>query len=221
MSEEHFDILDSTGALTGVTAARSRVHAEGLFHRAVHVWLFCPSTNELLVQERALCKDSWPGRWDVSSAGHVSAGGNAIDAAVRELEEELGVAVPPDRFKYLYTHLEKLSSVQRGKPFINNEFNEVFVIQITAQERKLLDPTNAVLRDLPQDFSPSGLRGITSFNGFKLQKSEVSAVQWISLIDAETWWRDGDDRVVPCTNWPSYGRIFKCLRGEEIVENAF
>ncbi len=48
----------------------SRLRRAGDWHRAAHVWVFCPSTRELLLQQRALGKDSWPGLWDISAAGH-------------------------------------------------------------------------------------------------------------------------------------------------------
>lgn|GEM_PF-5210587 len=37
--EEHFDILDADGQLTGVTKPRSEVHRNGLRHRTVYVWI--------------------------------------------------------------------------------------------------------------------------------------------------------------------------------------
>ena len=42
----------------------------GDWHRAVHVWLFAMDTQRLLLQKRSQIKDSWPGRWDISAAGH-------------------------------------------------------------------------------------------------------------------------------------------------------
>ncbi|KAL6996765.1 hypothetical protein U1Q18_006893 [Sarracenia purpurea var. burkii] len=39
------------------------------------------STQELLLQRRADCKDSWAGLWDVSSAGHISAGDSSLSTA--------------------------------------------------------------------------------------------------------------------------------------------
>ena len=86
MEEERFDIVDAAGAPTGETRPRSEVHALGLRHRAVHVWLLSPRTGELLLQRRADIKDSWPGRWDISSAGHLSAGESSLPTAMRELE---------------------------------------------------------------------------------------------------------------------------------------
>lgn len=57
MGEELFDLVDPvTGAPTGEVRPRSQVHAEGLYHSAVHVWLLSP-TGELLLQRRAACKD--------------------------------------------------------------------------------------------------------------------------------------------------------------------
>lgn len=60
---------------------RSEVHRDGDYHRAVHVCIYCESTGELLLQRRADCKDSWPGQWDISSAGHISAGDSSLSSA--------------------------------------------------------------------------------------------------------------------------------------------
>lgn len=42
----------------------------GDWHRVAHVWLYVMDTKELLLQKRCSFKDSWPGKWDISSAGH-------------------------------------------------------------------------------------------------------------------------------------------------------
>jgi isopentenyldiphosphate isomerase len=60
---------------------RGEVHRDGDYHRAVHVWIYSESTQELLLQRRADCKDSWPGQWDISSAGHISAGDSSLVSA--------------------------------------------------------------------------------------------------------------------------------------------
>lgn len=60
---------------------RGDVHRDGDYHRAVHVWIFAESTQELLVQKRADCKDSFAGLWDISSAGHISAGDSSLITA--------------------------------------------------------------------------------------------------------------------------------------------
>lgn len=60
---------------------RRDVHKDGDYHRSVHVWIFAEKTQELLLQLRAECKDSWPGYWDISSAGHISAGDSSLVSA--------------------------------------------------------------------------------------------------------------------------------------------
>ena len=60
---------------------RVDVHRDGDYHRAVHVWIYSESTHELLLQKRADCKESWPGQWDISSAGHISAGDSSLVTA--------------------------------------------------------------------------------------------------------------------------------------------
>ncbi|PWA98930.1 NUDIX hydrolase domain-like protein [Artemisia annua] len=82
------------------TLYRGAVHRDGDYHRAVHVWIFAESTQQLLLQKRADCKDSWPGLWDISSAGHVSAGDASLITA----------------------------SVTNSGNFINNEFDDVYLV---------------------------------------------------------------------------------------------
>lgn len=209
-AEERFDVLDSAGAPTGATAPRSTVHAEGLLHRAVHVWLHARASGELLLQRRAACKDSWPARLDISCAGHVSAGGASLPSALRELEEELGLALPAARLRFLFTHFEAIESVQKGRKFINNEFNDVYVVDVTPEERAALDPAAAVLRALPEGWAPAAEP--QTIKGFLLQDSEVSAVEWAPVATVESMMRDGHAEMVPCSDFASYSRLFAALR---------
>ena len=97
MSEEWFDVVDEQDRVIG-RAPRSEVHRLKLRHRAVHILVF-NRRGELFLQQRALWKDDFPGVWDSSSAGHVTAGDGMDETAVREVAEELGVglAEPPHR----------------------------------------------------------------------------------------------------------------------------
>lgn len=87
--EELFDTFTPDGKPTGL-APRSRVHREGLWHRAVNVFLF-QTDGRLLIQRRQLSKDVWPGAWDLSVAEHLRPGETYADGAIRGLREELGV----------------------------------------------------------------------------------------------------------------------------------
>jgi 16S rRNA (adenine1518-N6/adenine1519-N6)-dimethyltransferase len=50
--------------------------------------------GELFLQKRSIWKDKNPGLWDSSSAGHVDSGETYLQAAERELSEELGIKTP-------------------------------------------------------------------------------------------------------------------------------
>ncbi|KAF2301545.1 hypothetical protein GH714_025691 [Hevea brasiliensis] len=63
--------------------------------------------TELLLQRRADSKDSWPGLWDISSAGHISAGDSSLVSARRELHEELGIVLPKDAFELIFVFLQE------------------------------------------------------------------------------------------------------------------
>eukprot|EP01119_Soliformovum_irregulare_P014431 TRINITY_DN3947_c0_g1_i2.p1 TRINITY_DN3947_c0_g1~~TRINITY_DN3947_c0_g1_i2.p1 ORF type:complete len:185 (+),score=48.17 TRINITY_DN3947_c0_g1_i2:17-571(+) len=76
-TEEYLDVLDENGKFTGISHPRSQVHREGLWHRVVHVWIV-NSKGQVLLQQRTLNKESWPGMWDISSAGHISAGEGSL-----------------------------------------------------------------------------------------------------------------------------------------------
>ena len=84
-----------TGDPTGMLIPRSLAHTTGAWHRTVHVCVWEADDGRLLLQRRAAAKAACPGAWDVSVAEHVQPGETCEAAALRGLEEELGlVAVP-------------------------------------------------------------------------------------------------------------------------------
>lgn len=64
--------------------SREKAHHEGLLHRIAVIYL-TRKNGQILIQERM------SGRLDHSSAGHVDAGEDYLQAAKRELKEELGI----------------------------------------------------------------------------------------------------------------------------------
>jgi 16S rRNA (adenine1518-N6/adenine1519-N6)-dimethyltransferase len=93
-SQELFDICDADDNVVG-QAPRGEVHARGLLHRAVHIFVF-NSAGEFLVHRRSATKDEFPLRITSSASGHVSAGEGYDETAVRELKEELGLQGRPE-----------------------------------------------------------------------------------------------------------------------------
>lgn len=88
--DELFDVVDEQNRTTG-QGRRQEIHDGGLRHRAVHM-LLVNRHGDVLLQKRSMWKDRQPGKWDSSAAGHLDAGEGCDEAAVRELEEELGVS---------------------------------------------------------------------------------------------------------------------------------
>ncbi len=99
MPTEIFDIVDENDKVIG-QAPRSECHGNpALIHRVAHVMVFNPA-GELLLQKRADSKDIQPGKWDTSVGGHLDPGEDYRQAAVREMQEELGIENVPLTFLY-------------------------------------------------------------------------------------------------------------------------
>jgi len=102
MEEEILEVVNEKGKVLRL-APRSEIHGNpSLLHRVVHVLVFTPN-GELYLQKRSMTKDVAPGRWDTSVGGHVEPGETLLQAAKRELAEELGIDGEP-QYLYSYTH---------------------------------------------------------------------------------------------------------------------
>jgi isopentenyl-diphosphate Delta-isomerase len=63
----------------------------GLRHRIARISVL-NSRGQLLVQKRSFDKPLYPGCWDISVSGHVDEGETYMQAALRELSEEIGIS---------------------------------------------------------------------------------------------------------------------------------
>jgi len=113
-SEEIFDIVDINDRVIG-TAPRSEIHAKGLLHRAVHLWIFHPD-GRLLLQKRSLAKDREPGRWTSSVSGHVNSQEDYDTAMHREIPEEIGV--PASTCKDFHKMKQFPASLETDQEFV-------------------------------------------------------------------------------------------------------
>lgn len=127
MAEERFDIYDEQDRPIG-TAMRREAHALGLWHHTFHCWLVRRGEDGrayVLFQKRSETKDTNPGRFDITVAGHLSAGETVQDAA-REMEEEIGWSVPFERLVPYGTFREEERGEAGGVPYIDREVSFVF-----------------------------------------------------------------------------------------------
>jgi len=90
MPDEFLDVVSHNDTVIG-RQLRSVVHERGLTHRGVHVFLFTPD-GRLLVQQRSRHRDTAPSALDCSVSEHVKSGEDFPLAALRGLDEELGIA---------------------------------------------------------------------------------------------------------------------------------
>lgn len=153
MSEEMFDVVDDQDRVLR-QAPRSVVHANRWLHRAAHIFVF-NSRGELLVHRRSATKDECPNVCTSSASGHLAAGEDYATAAVRELEEELGLTSP----------VELLGIIPANGAETSFEFSGLFRTttdqpptfdpgEIASGEFLPLDEVAARLARHPADFTP-------------------------------------------------------------------
>ena len=152
--KEFLDIVDENGQPTGEIIDRETAHAKGILHRTSHVWLARRKKGkvQILLQKRAKHKSSFPGCYDISSAGHIPAGNSYEVSALRELEEELGVKAEEKDLIYCGDRKVIWDDVFFGKPFHDRQISRVFLLWLDREESE-----------------------------FTLQESEVDGVLWMDF----------------------------------------
>lgn len=162
---ELFDILNIDGTKTGLVRERGVAHREGSLHGTVHMWVVRPNEQsgyDVLLQKRSKNKDSNPGCYDISSAGHISAGDDTLESAQREMEEELGLHVNKEELHYVGIHHGAYEAMFYGKVFRDNELSSVYVYTEPVEIDNLI-----------------------------LQESEVEEVIWMDYDECRKMVKDG------------------------------
>lgn len=126
---ELFDVRNPDGTVTGILRERGVAHSDGSPHATSHIWIVRPNQKsgyDILLQKRSRNKDSNPGCYDISSAGHVPTGEDYLTSALRELQEELGLKAEPEELKYVGLHDGRMDDIFYGRPFHDHEISKVY-----------------------------------------------------------------------------------------------
>lgn len=134
MVNDIIDIVDNKGNTTGVKKLKSEAHKDGSWHQTAHIWIF-NSKKEVLLQKRAKDKMDFPGLWDISAAGHLSAGETPESGAVRELFEEIGINMDPSKLKKI--EVRKIIQHIPELNFHNNEFAHIYLLEFNGNPKEL------------------------------------------------------------------------------------
>jgi len=155
---EMFDVIDMDGNKTGAIKERGVVHREGALHATSHIWIARENEKsgyDILLQKRSTCKDSHPGCYDISSAGHIGAGDEALKSALRELEEELGIKAKSEELLEFGVQYKNYEGEFYGKPFRDNQRSILYLYKEPINMEELV-----------------------------LQESEIESVIWIDYQEA-------------------------------------
>lgn len=155
---EMFDIIDKNGNPTGLIKERGVVHREGALHATSHIWIARKndkSSFDILLQKRSSNKDSHPGCYDISSAGHIGAGDTPLNSALRELQEELGIIAKPEHLKEFGVQYKNYEGEFYGKPFRDCQRSILYLYT---------EPVDA--------------------STITLQESEIESVIWMDYLEA-------------------------------------
>lgn len=125
---EHIDIVDENNNLIGIKKEKEQAHKDGNFHRSVHIWII-NNNNEILLQKRGT-NQKYPNKWDVSSAGHVKAGERIIEAAKREVNEELGLIVEEKELEFI--------GINKSEKTHNKEFQYIYLYKTDKKENEFV-----------------------------------------------------------------------------------
>lgn len=122
--DELFCQVDKNDKLIG-SVSRYLAHSHPKYiHRSICI-LVLNNKNELLLQKRSTQKDTYPGYWTLSTTGHITHGQTYLQAAKRELFEEVS----------LTSHLRRRTKLLLTLPN-ETEYSTIYQTKITSETIK-------------------------------------------------------------------------------------
>lgn len=135
---EIFDVVDTEDNVISQATRKVCNSDPNLIHRAIFVLVF-NDRDQVLWQKRSPTKDVSPGEWVTSVSGHVNAGEDYEETAIRETREEIGIQVPLEflgKFLYRYPNENEYSAVYRASsngPF-RHDRSEISALEFMSLE---------------------------------------------------------------------------------------
>lgn len=138
----------------------------GIIHRIIRILLF-NSKGELLIQKRSKNVPS-PEKWDQSVGGHVDEGESYLEAAMRELDEELGVkGIPLQEITKFYTeNIDGAKTMKRFNTLYLGDYDGEISLnpEETSEIRWIaLDKLAAWMKEHPEDFTRGFIRAFNLY----------------------------------------------------------
>ncbi|MCI8965441.1 MAG: NUDIX domain-containing protein [Clostridia bacterium] len=130
--EELFDVINQKGEYTGRIEKRDVCHKEGLWHKAVAMFII-NSKGQVLLQRRSKNKKLWPDMLDMTAGGHVLSGEFGFESIIRESKEELGIDIKREDMIFIGS---SLSENVKGD-IINKHLNEYYIVLKDVDETKV------------------------------------------------------------------------------------
>lgn len=127
---ELWQLYDEDGqALAGQGTERQPAVTQALLHGASHIWIWRIKNDgvEVLVQQRASYKKTWPDCYDAPAAGHIDLGETPTQAAIRETAEEIGLKITANELKLISIHRAYLTA---SKSQIENELQWLYLLRL-------------------------------------------------------------------------------------------
>lgn len=96
---ELLDIYYAYGNKSGKLMERGAQLEPGEYYLSVHIYIY-NSKGEFLLQKRSMKLKDHDGLWEITS-GCVTSGEDSLEAAMREVYEELGIYLDEEQMKYM------------------------------------------------------------------------------------------------------------------------
>lgn len=128
MGEETLKIYDNLYNVIGV-ATRSEVHAKGLLHQVVHLWMMEVKDGQkwLYFRQRSKQLKDFPGLYDLISSGHIDPEETFEQAIIESTSHKLGISLPHSDL----VHIGNMRQTVDEGNYHDNAFCQVYFCQVS------------------------------------------------------------------------------------------